>query len=79
MLRSFQLICQGLRDLALKKRNLPKADTRFVAAADFGADNPEELRKLIDQVAISIHGLYALKTSPENPQYDLLRLFSIFV
>ncbi|PON67705.1 DNA-directed RNA polymerase III subunit Rpc [Parasponia andersonii] len=70
---SFQLICQGLRDLALNKLNLPKPDARFVKAASYGADAPEELRKLVDQVAINISGLYVLKSSPEHPQYDPFR------
>ncbi|XP_062102364.1 uncharacterized protein LOC133812595 [Humulus lupulus] len=70
---SFQLICQGLRDLALNKLNLPKADARFVRAAAYGTDAPDELRKLVDHVAINIHDLYVLKSSPEYPQYDPFR------
>ncbi|POO02573.1 DNA-directed RNA polymerase III subunit Rpc [Trema orientale] len=70
---SFQLICQGLRDLALNKLNLPKPDARFVKAASYGTDAPEELRKLVDQVAINVNGLYVLKSSPEHPQYDPFR------
>ncbi|KAM6564554.1 hypothetical protein CsatB_024552 [Cannabis sativa] len=70
---SFQLICQGLRDLALNKLNLPKADARFVRAAAYGTDSPDELRKLVGHVAINIHDLYVLKSSPEHPQYDPFR------
>lgn len=70
---SFQLICQGLRDLALNKLNLPKADARFVRAAACGTDSPDELKKLVEQIAINLHGRYVLKSSPEHPQYDPFR------
>ncbi|KAH7520060.1 hypothetical protein FEM48_Zijuj08G0103800 [Ziziphus jujuba var. spinosa] len=70
---SFQLICQGLRDLALTKSNLPKVDARIVKAAEYGTDCPDELRKLVDQVAVNIHGVYVAKSSLDHPQYDPLR------
>ncbi|XP_024932302.3 uncharacterized protein LOC107424857 isoform X2 [Ziziphus jujuba] len=73
---SFQLICQGLRDLALTKSNLPKVDARIVKAAEYGTDCPDELRKLVDQVAVNIHGVYVAKSSLDHPQnivIDLLR------
>lgn len=44
-------------------------------AAAFGVDAPEELQEIINQVATNIHGLYVLKSSPEHPEYDPLRLF----
>lgn len=71
---SFQLICRGLRDFVLNKSNSPKADPRFFRAAAYGTDAPDELRKLVDQVAINIHGLYVLKSSSEHSQYDPFRL-----
>lgn len=74
---SFQLICQGLRDLALNKLNLPKADARFVRAAACGTDSPDELKKLVEQIAINLHGRYVLKSSPEHPQYDPFRFVRI--
>lgn len=64
--------------MALNKLNLPKADSRFVKAAEYGTDAPDELRKLVDQVAINIHGLYVWKSSTEHPQYDPFRL-SLFL
>eukprot|EP00257_Ricinus_communis_P019446 XP_015578439.1 DNA-directed RNA polymerase III subunit RPC5 [Ricinus communis] len=71
---SFQLICQGLRDLAVSQSTLPKADPRIAVAAASGADAPpEELQEIISQVATNIHGFYVLKSSPEHPQYDELR------
>ncbi|KAG8650737.1 hypothetical protein MANES_07G068600v8 [Manihot esculenta] len=71
---SFQLICQGLRDLAISQSTLPKADPRIAVAAASGADAPpEELQEIISQVATNIHGSYVLKSSPDHPQYDPLR------
>ncbi|XP_058006126.1 uncharacterized protein LOC110650134 isoform X2 [Hevea brasiliensis] len=71
---SFQLICQGLRDLAISQSTLPKADPRIAVAAASGADAPsEELQEIISQVATNIHGFYVLKSSPDHPQYDPLR------
>lgn len=73
-LGSFQLICQGLRDLAISQSTLPKADPRIAVAAASGADAPpEELQEIISQVATNIHGSYVLKSSPDHPQYDPLR------
>ncbi|XP_024023312.1 DNA-directed RNA polymerase III subunit RPC5 [Morus notabilis] len=70
---SLQLMCQGLRELALNKLNLPKADDRFARAAACGTASPGELVKLLDETAINIHGLYVLKSSAEHPQYDPFR------
>ncbi|KAG2720013.1 hypothetical protein I3760_02G016500 [Carya illinoinensis] len=71
---SFQLICQGLRQLAISQSTLPKADARMVVAAAYGVDAPsEELHEIINQVATNIHGLFVLKSSPEHPEYDPLR------
>lgn len=77
---SFQLICQGLRDLAVSQSTLPKADARMAVAAAYGVDAPpEELKKIISQVATEIHGLYVLTSSPEHPEYDPLRLTFVHV
>lgn len=71
---SFQLICQGLRDLAVSQSTLPKADARMAVAAAYGVDAPpDELKRIICQVATEIHGLYVLTSSPEHPEYDPLR------
>lgn len=51
-------------------------DARIVKAAEYGTDCPDELRKLVDQVAVNIHGVYVAKSSLDHPQYDPLR-FSI--
>lgn len=69
-------MCQGLRELALNKLNLPKADDRFARAAACGTASPGELEKLLDETAINIHGLYVLKSSAEHPQYDPFRFVS---
>ncbi|XP_010548346.1 PREDICTED: DNA-directed RNA polymerase III subunit RPC5 [Tarenaya hassleriana] len=72
---SFQMICQGLRELAVSKANNPKAtDTNMARNAAFGADAPtEELEEVISEVAVNIHGSYVLKSSHDHPEYDPLR------
>ncbi|XP_010254912.1 PREDICTED: DNA-directed RNA polymerase III subunit RPC5-like [Nelumbo nucifera] len=69
---SLQLICQGLRDLAVSKNN--KAHARAAVAAAQGVSAPlPELQAVIDQVAINVHGVYVLKSSEEHPELDPLR------
>ncbi|XP_021911949.1 uncharacterized protein LOC110825753 [Carica papaya] len=71
---SFQQICQGLRDLAVSKSTIPKADSSMEVVAAYGVDAPaEELQEVISQVATNIHGYYVLKSSPEHPLLDPLR------
>lgn len=71
---SFQMICQGLRQLAISQSTLPKADPRIAVAAASGAEAPpEELQEVISEVATNIHGFYVLKSSPEHPDFDPLR------
>ncbi|KAJ8764454.1 hypothetical protein K2173_006194 [Erythroxylum novogranatense] len=71
---SFELICQGLRDLAIAQSTLPKADPRMTIAAASGADAPpEELKEVISEVATFVHGSYVLKSSSDHPEYDSLR------
>ncbi|WRX08584.1 DNA-directed RNA polymerase III subunit Rpc5 - like 1 [Theobroma cacao] len=73
---SLQLIRKGLRDLALSQSTLPKADARMVVKAAYGADAPEhELQEVVSEVAVELHGgLFVLRSSPEHPEYDPLRL-----
>uniref|UniRef100_A0A6N2LD37 DNA-directed RNA polymerase III subunit RPC5 n=1 Tax=Salix viminalis TaxID=40686 RepID=A0A6N2LD37_SALVM len=71
---SFEMICQGLRQLAISQSTLPKADPRILVAAASGAEAPpEELQEVISEVATNIHGFYVLKSSPEHPDFDPLR------
>ncbi|CAH9119182.1 unnamed protein product [Cuscuta epithymum] len=71
---SIQQICQRLREMAVSETVRPKGDAREAQAAALGVDAPlEELRSIINQVAVNIHDVYVLKSSPENPQYDSLR------
>ena len=70
------MICQGLRQLAISQSTLPKADPRILVAAASGAEAPpEELQEVISEVATNIHGFYVLKSSPEHPDFDPLRLY----
>ncbi|XP_058081969.1 uncharacterized protein LOC131229905 [Magnolia sinica] len=59
---SLQLICQGLRDMAVSKSTHPKADPRMAIAAAQGAKALPELQSILSQVAINIHGAYVLKS-----------------
>lgn len=71
---SFQQIIQRLREMAVSETVRPKGDARELQAAALGVDAPpEELRAIISQVAVNIHDVYVLKSSPESPQYDPLR------
>ncbi|KAJ4965966.1 hypothetical protein NE237_017815 [Protea cynaroides] len=71
---SLQLIREGLRDLALSKSNLPKADPRAAIAAAKGADaHLPELQAVINQVAVNIHGVYVLKSSLDHSDSNPLR------
>ncbi|KAK9284327.1 hypothetical protein L1049_023498 [Liquidambar formosana] len=70
---SFQMICQGLRDLAVSTSTLPKADARMYVAAAYGVDAPpEELQAILSQVALNIHGVYVPKSS-QHPEHNPLR------
>ncbi|XP_043711274.1 DNA-directed RNA polymerase III subunit RPC5 isoform X2 [Telopea speciosissima] len=74
---SLQLIREGLRDLALSKSNLPKADPRAAIAAAKGADaHLPELQTVISQIAVNIHGVYVLKSSPDHSDSNPLRFAS---
>ncbi|XP_004232385.1 uncharacterized protein [Solanum lycopersicum] len=33
----------------------------------------KEIEAVVNQIAVNIHGVYVLKSSPDNPQYDALR------
>ncbi|OMO84297.1 DNA-directed RNA polymerase III subunit Rpc5 [Corchorus olitorius] len=72
---SLQLIRKGLRDLAVSLSTHPKADARIEVRAAEGANAPEhELREVVSQVAVEVHGgLFILRSSPDHPEYDPLR------
>ncbi|XXG73102.1 hypothetical protein AAC387_Pa07g2076 [Persea americana] len=71
---SLQLICQGLRDMAVSKSTLPKADARarIARAAAVGVASQPELQAIISQIAVNIHGVYVLKPLG-NSNIDPLR------
>lgn len=57
----------------------PKVDpkSKKLTAARNGLEAPpEELQKVITQVAVNIHGSYVLISSPDHPEHDQLRLVS---
>ncbi|XP_062001316.1 uncharacterized protein LOC133718478 [Rosa rugosa] len=73
---NFQLICDGLRHLTVDRMQHPKVDpkSKKLTAARNGLEAPpEELQKVITQVAVNIHGSYVLISSPDHPEHDQLR------
>lgn len=71
---SFQRICQLLRDMATSEANRPKGAREMISAASGLEAPPEELRAIINQVAIDIHGVFVSKSSPDH-SFDGLRSF----
>lgn len=69
---SFQRICQLLRDVAISKDVHAKGGALERSAAAGLDAPPEELRAIINQVAIDIHGVYVSRTSTDH-SYDGLR------
>ncbi|KAF3673720.1 putative DNA-directed RNA polymerase III subunit RPC5-like isoform X3 [Capsicum annuum] len=67
---SFQQIRQRLRELGVFKSYPLKGTPR---RADLFDPPPEDIQAVINQIAVNIHGVYVLKSSPDNPQYDALR------
>lgn len=73
---SMNQIRQRLRDMAVSE-NTQRKGTREAKAAAAAADAPqEELQKSLTQIAADIHGSFVLRSSPDHPQYDELRLFT---
>ncbi|XP_059275947.1 uncharacterized protein LOC132030361 isoform X1 [Lycium ferocissimum] len=72
---SFQQICQVLQTPADSTSSPQKgAPKKAITAAVGVSDAPqEEIQAALNQVAVNIHGVYVLKSSPDNPQYDALR------
>ncbi|KAK9066897.1 hypothetical protein SSX86_014221 [Deinandra increscens subsp. villosa] len=70
---SINQIRQRLRDMAVSE-NTQRKGTREAKAAAAAADAPqEELKKILTQVAVNIHGSFVLRSSPDHPQFDELR------
>nr|XP_043616767.1 DNA-directed RNA polymerase III subunit RPC5 isoform X2 [Erigeron canadensis] len=70
---SFNQIRQRLRDMAVSENTLRKG-TREARVAAEAADAPqEELQKVLNEVAVNIHGVFVLRSSADHPQYDELR------
>ncbi|KAG9441022.1 hypothetical protein H6P81_016876 [Aristolochia fimbriata] len=71
---SLQLICQGLRDMAISKSSLTKSNPRAAIAASLAAAAPlPELQAIVKQLAIDIHGVYVWKPQGTTDD-DKLRL-----
>ncbi|KAK7246400.1 hypothetical protein RIF29_41268 [Crotalaria pallida] len=70
---SFQMICQGLREMAVSKSTLSKTDSKIVVDAARSLDGPpEELKTVINEIAYHIHGSYVLKSSEDEPFRDVV-------
>ncbi|MCD7463518.1 hypothetical protein HAX54_050776 [Datura stramonium] len=73
---SLPQILAGLRAMALSKSFDPKEPPKkalIAATGDSDVAPIEEIQTVLDQVAVNIHGVYVLKSSPDNPQYDASR------
>ena len=77
LLNSLQTIREGLRDTAVSMTTLPKTvgkSSAVVAAVQNIVDGPQEaLQSIINDYAVNVHGLYLLKSSSENPDWNPLR------
>ncbi|KAL2348492.1 hypothetical protein Fmac_002492 [Flemingia macrophylla] len=70
---SFQMICQGLREMAVSKTMLSKGDSKIAVDAAHSLDGPDnELKAVISEVACDIHGYYVLKSSQDEPFRDVV-------
>ncbi|RDX67231.1 DNA-directed RNA polymerase III subunit RPC5, partial [Mucuna pruriens] len=70
---SFQMICRGLREMAVSKTILAKGDSKIAVDAAHSLDGPQnELKAVISEVACDIHGCYVLKSSQDDPFRDVL-------
>ncbi|OWM66364.1 hypothetical protein CDL15_Pgr013581 [Punica granatum] len=58
---------------AVSESTNPKADARMARNAAQAVDSPEELREVLNRIAVNIHGFYVLKSSPDHPELDPLR------
>ncbi|XP_042023191.1 DNA-directed RNA polymerase III subunit RPC5-like isoform X1 [Salvia splendens] len=71
---SFEQISQRLRDMAIDNRMRSKGPVKeSEAAANSIVASPHELREIISEVAVNIHGICVPKSSPDHPEYDDLR------
>ncbi|XP_023639054.1 DNA-directed RNA polymerase III subunit RPC5 [Capsella rubella] len=70
----YETICQGLRDLAVLTSNNPKADSGMAVNVALAVDaHQDELKDVISEVAVDIHGSFVSLSSPDHPEYDPLR------
>ncbi|XP_055804364.1 uncharacterized protein LOC129873316 isoform X2 [Solanum dulcamara] len=62
---SLQQICEKME----------KEDPKKAVTAPTGVSDTlrEQIEAVVNQIAVNIHGVYVLKSSPDNPQYDALR------
>ncbi|XP_047959441.1 DNA-directed RNA polymerase III subunit RPC5-like isoform X2 [Salvia hispanica] len=68
---SFEQISQRLREMAIDNRMRSKGPVKESEAA--ANASPHELREIISEVAVNIHGICVPKSSPDHPEYDDLR------
>lgn len=73
---SYETICQTLRDYAVLQANNPKSDTGMAKKVAEAVDaHQDELKEIISEVTVNIHGSFVSKSSPDHPEFDALRLF----
>ncbi|CAA7042484.1 unnamed protein product [Microthlaspi erraticum] len=71
---SYETICQTLRDYAVLQANNPKSDTGMAKKVAEAVDaHQDELKEIISEVTVNIHGSFVSKSSPDHPEFDALR------
>ena len=76
---SYETICQRLRDLAVATSNNPRVDSGMAQQVALAVDSyQEELKVVISEVTVDIHGSFVSKSSQDHPEYDPLRFFFFF-
>ncbi|CAG7872349.1 unnamed protein product [Brassica rapa] len=71
---SYETICQRLRDLAVATSNNPRVDSGMAQQVALAVDSyQEELKVVISEVTVDIHGSFVSKSSQDHPEYDPLR------
>ncbi|GAA0165169.1 DNA-directed RNA polymerase [Lithospermum erythrorhizon] len=67
-------ICEHLRNQAVVESRHPKISIReAVAVAGAIESFPDDFHTVTNEVAVNIHGIFVLRSSPDNSQHDPLR------
>ncbi|GJW47049.1 DNA-directed RNA polymerase III subunit RPC5 [Tanacetum coccineum] len=70
---SWQQIRQKLRDMAVSENTHPKGSRDARAATAAAEAKDDDLKKILTEVAVEIHGAYVLRPPPDPSEYDRIR------